>query len=229
MQYSWRFLRLVYAQWSSLVTGSFSAVLVVFGLGFSIATALGANVPGSAIIQIGTWILAGLSGGRAAFVVWKREYLAKETAEKELGKFIDEFAHSLHLDSISFEENREIDHATKQLKNRDGQFVLKFNNTISRPVSYHIERIEIDGREQTTFGTRGAVLSSLSPAAFYCERRPIDVPLDVTFNSTIEFQITYGHPTHHTRRMLKNATVECNPMGQRTRFLFQRDEDSPIG
>ena len=67
------FLGLVWAEWSSRVTGSLSAMLVLLGLGLSIAGAFGATVPGESIIQIATWTLAAICGGQAAFSVWARE------------------------------------------------------------------------------------------------------------------------------------------------------------
>ena len=68
------FLRLVYAEWASLVTGAFSAILIVLGLGVSIASAIGIQIPSESIIQIATWTLAAVCGGRAAYSVWAREY-----------------------------------------------------------------------------------------------------------------------------------------------------------
>jgi hypothetical protein len=80
----WTFLRLVYAEWSSLVTGSFSAGLFLLGLGISIASAFGVTIPSEAIIQTATWTLAGICGGRAAFSVWEREHQARLRAEEKL-------------------------------------------------------------------------------------------------------------------------------------------------
>jgi len=68
------FLRLVWGEWSSLVTGSLSAVLVLIGLGISIAGAVGAKIPADSIIQFGTWVLAAVCGGQAAYSVWAREH-----------------------------------------------------------------------------------------------------------------------------------------------------------
>jgi hypothetical protein len=67
------FLGLVWAEWSSRVTGSFSALLVLLGLGLSIAGAFGATVLGESIIQVATWTLAAICVGQAAFSVWARE------------------------------------------------------------------------------------------------------------------------------------------------------------
>jgi hypothetical protein len=160
--------------------------------------------------------------------VWKREHLRKQEAENALHKLTNEYAYSLRLESISFEEYREQDRNTKQLKNRSGQFVLNFRNTISRPISYKIERIVLDGDEQANLGTRGGVVSALSPATFYCERRPVTVPDDTSSISRIELQLTYGHPDGHSRRMAKTLTVELYPSSQKTKFLYQQDDDLPI-
>jgi hypothetical protein len=68
-----QFLRLVWGEWSSRVTGSLSALLVLLGLSISIASAFGAKIPSESIIQITTWFLAAVCGGQAAFSVWVRE------------------------------------------------------------------------------------------------------------------------------------------------------------
>ena len=74
----WTFLSLVYAEWSSLVTGSFSACLVLVGIGISVTSAFGIHIPSESIVQIATWTLAAISGGRAAYIVWEREYLKRK-------------------------------------------------------------------------------------------------------------------------------------------------------
>ena len=80
----WTFLGLVYAEWASLVTGSFSAFLVLLGLTVSIASAAGAHIPSESIIQIATWTLAAICGGRAAFSVWEREHTERMKAVERL-------------------------------------------------------------------------------------------------------------------------------------------------
>jgi hypothetical protein len=75
---------LVLAEWSSLVTGAFSAVLVLLGLGISVAEAFGVKIPANPIIQLATWFFAAICGGYAAFSVWRRERLAKEALNARL-------------------------------------------------------------------------------------------------------------------------------------------------
>jgi hypothetical protein len=82
--YLWTFLRLVYAEWASLVTGSFSAGLIVLGFAISIASALGKPILGGPIVQLATWVLAVICGGVAAFSVWTREHDARMQAEARL-------------------------------------------------------------------------------------------------------------------------------------------------
>ena len=68
-----QFLRLAWGEWSSRVTGSLSALLVLLGLSISIASAFGVKIPSESIIEIATWCLAAVCGGQAAFSVWVRE------------------------------------------------------------------------------------------------------------------------------------------------------------
>ncbi len=68
------FLRLVWGEWSSRVTGSISALLVLVGLGMSFAGAFGAKIPADSVLQLCTWLLAAICGCQAAYSVWAREY-----------------------------------------------------------------------------------------------------------------------------------------------------------
>ena len=78
------FFRLVFEEWSSRVTGSLSAMLVLLGLGISIAGSLGAKIPADSVIQLATWMLAAICGGQAAYSVWSREHNARKAAEAKL-------------------------------------------------------------------------------------------------------------------------------------------------
>ncbi len=80
----WTFLKLVSAKWASLVTGAFSALLVLLGLGISIVGAFGLKVPSDSIIQFATWVLAAVCGGYATFSVWYREHVEKEKLQEKL-------------------------------------------------------------------------------------------------------------------------------------------------
>jgi hypothetical protein len=80
----WIFLRLVWGEWASRVTGSLSAVLLLLGLGISVASAFGVAIPAQSILQIATWLLVAICGGQAAYAVWARERAARDQAEAEL-------------------------------------------------------------------------------------------------------------------------------------------------
>ena len=88
------FLGLVWAEWSSRVTGSFSALLVLLGLGISIAGAFGLKIPSESIIQLATWALAAICGGQAAFSVWARERRNVTSLEDRLAPKIKLFLSS---------------------------------------------------------------------------------------------------------------------------------------
>lgn len=81
---AWTFLRLIWGEWASRVTGSLSAVLLIVGLGISIASAAGVKVPAQSLLQIATWLLVAICGGQAAYAVWARERVARDRAEAEL-------------------------------------------------------------------------------------------------------------------------------------------------
>jgi hypothetical protein len=73
----WTFLKLVAAKWASLVTGAFSALLALLGLGINIVGAFGIKIPSDSVIQLATWILAAICGGYAAFSVWHGEHMSR--------------------------------------------------------------------------------------------------------------------------------------------------------
>jgi hypothetical protein len=81
---TWTFLRLIWGEWASRVTGSLSAILVLIGLSISFAGAAGARIPADSIIQLATWIFAAICGGQAACSVWAREHWARVVAEEKL-------------------------------------------------------------------------------------------------------------------------------------------------
>jgi hypothetical protein len=85
----WTFIRLIWGEWASRVTGSLSAVLVLAGLGVSLAGTFGARIPSDSIIQLGTWLLAAICGGQAAYTVWKKENDEKHKIEAECNSLKD--------------------------------------------------------------------------------------------------------------------------------------------
>lgn len=80
------FLRLVWGEWASRVTGSLSAILVLLGLGINIAGAFGVKIPANSVIQLGTWLLAAICGGQASYSAWAKERLARDHAEGVIRK-----------------------------------------------------------------------------------------------------------------------------------------------
>jgi hypothetical protein len=80
------FLRLIWGEWSSRVTGSASALLILLGFGISIAGITGTKIPYDSTIQLATWVLALICGGQAAYATWARERNAREIAENAAAK-----------------------------------------------------------------------------------------------------------------------------------------------
>lgn len=81
----WNFLRLIWSEWASRVTGSLSAILVLLALGISIAGAMGHAIPAGPFVETATWVIAAVCGGQAAFAVWARERAARNEADAALG------------------------------------------------------------------------------------------------------------------------------------------------
>ena len=127
----WTFLRLVWSEWASRVTGSLSAILVLLGLGISLAGAFGVQVPAASIIQLATWFLAAACGGQAAYAVWAKEREARNVAEQKLR----------HAYGLSLEAGTSLDKINREntLKIR-----LTIRNTTQIVLSWTLESLEIE-------------------------------------------------------------------------------------
>jgi hypothetical protein len=163
----------------------------------------------------------------ASFKVWNIEHQARLAAETKLRQLTDSYAYSLALAAIDFEETREHDFETKELKGRSGRFRFNLRNTIDTPVGYHFRHLKIDGAPQQ-FQTKGAVVSAKSEAAFFTGWFPLKAPMDVTTMWRLEIALSYGNPDRHTRLMEKSATITCYPTNDRTTFIYEKDEDVPL-
>ncbi len=77
------YLRLIWGEWATRVTGSISALLVLLGLSLNIAESFGARIPASSIVQLATWAVAVVCGVIASYSVWARERTARLSAEEQ--------------------------------------------------------------------------------------------------------------------------------------------------
>jgi hypothetical protein len=143
------FLRLIGAEWASLVTGSLSAILVFLGLGISIAGAAGVAVPQAAIIQVATWAFAAICGGWASYSVWVRERATREEAETRLAQ-----QSAPHLQEA---RKRFVDDAVKNLT-PSAVYALKIMVITGRPTDHinEFDALEKEGLIVREFaGPRG--------------------------------------------------------------------------
>ncbi len=82
----WAFIRLIWGQWATAVTGSLSAIFVLIALFLNAASAVGIHIPADPIVQSVTWMLAVACGGQAAYRVWAGEHQVRLAAEAKLGE-----------------------------------------------------------------------------------------------------------------------------------------------
>src|SRR6516225_7516984 len=127
----WTFLRLVWSEWASRVTGSLSAILVLLGLGISLAGAFGVQVPAASIIQLATWFLAAACGGQAAYAVWAKEREARNVAELKLR----------HAYGLSLEAGTSLDKINRE---NTLEIRLTIRNTTQIVLSWTLESLEIE-------------------------------------------------------------------------------------
>jgi hypothetical protein len=127
----WIFLLLIWDEWSSLVTGSLSAILVLLGIGISVSGALGFHFESESWVQIASWILAAFCGGKAAYSVWVREQREKKELQERLRP-------KLRLEFSSRDTIRQIPNGVKQT------YLAAFNDSeeVISSVEVKVENVE---------------------------------------------------------------------------------------
>jgi len=224
----WKFTEAFVGHWADAMTGRYTAPLVVLSALVAAASLFEIAFADSPLVTraaIASPIIVVLGCAFiASFKVWNIEHQARSAAETTLRQLMDGYAYSLALVAIDFEENREHDVETKELKGRSGRFRFNLRNTIDTPVGYNFRYLKIDGAPQT-FQTKGAVKSE---AAFFTGWFPLTAPIDVTTMWRLEIALSYGNPDRHTRLMEKNLTITCYPTNDRTAFIYTKEDDMPL-
>jgi hypothetical protein len=130
---SWTFLRLVWNEWSTRVTGSLSAILVLLGLAISIASIFGVAIPGEAMLQFGTWAIAAVCGGQAAYSVWKRENQKVLELEKRLARLeLDIQFDPENIEECSLDEGKGWKQFRLNIKNESGKTIHDCHGEIDK-------------------------------------------------------------------------------------------------
>jgi hypothetical protein len=181
----WTFLRLVWSEWASRVTGSLSAVLVLLGLGISLAGTFGAQIPAASIIQLATWLLAAACGGQAAYAVWGKEREARNAAEAKL------VAHACGV-SFEFEPSLDRSNNVNTLEMR-----TKIINVADRALSYTWKVISTKiGDKQSLDGDTGPfILRRGTQATWFPGRGLTREEYDALQRETVgslHYEVLYG-------------------------------------
>ena len=88
----------------------------------------------------------------AANRLWAKERAATLNAEARIEELFGEYAHSLRVDRVDYEEFRQLDEAdVDKIIARNGRYAIVFQNTIARPIEYEIRQvIETNGPHPIT-------------------------------------------------------------------------------
>lgn len=214
------------------------------GLGVSITAALYHQIvsSGQSAMTTGYPAIDSILVGLAAFVVtWLVAFCGRllqapvalhdeavqraRAAEAQL----DEFAYSLHLESVNREQFHAMDKGTKELLKAEACLALMLRNALNKPIGYAVRRLVLDGVEQTNFLNRGGVIPAATPTKFSSERHEIDIAtIDELVMQRLELEITYGPPTRHSRLTKKVLRLESFPQSGRTNMLYEVDEDERL-
>jgi len=163
----------------------------------------------------------------ASYRVWKAERQKLIELQAKYQALVDEYPHSIRLENLNTEEDRKLDAQTQKPVERVARFVLLWRNAISRPVSYKMIKMSIDG-SPLTFRETTNVISGNSTAMYYTAYFPIDLPIG-SYGKRLSLEMTYGVPDGPpSRRVNKTMDIVSNPESGRTTFLYAEDSDVPI-
>jgi hypothetical protein len=191
----WTFLRLVWSEWASLVTGSLSAVLVLLGLGISLAGTFGVQIPAASLIQLATWLLVAACGGQAAYAVWSKEYKARLTAEAKL-------SHSYGL-SFGFD-------VAHDETNSDNEVEIRpvITNVASIPLSWYLTALSVDilGKRIARDNRGPHIIRPGQSMVWYFDEglsHPEYLGLSRETHARVNYEIAYGLPDNNPDRVAK--------------------------
>lgn len=160
------------------------------------------------------------------FIVLECAFQTIQKREEELEKLLDIYAYSLKLESITREEQHQVDEHGSTVE-RHGRFVLKLKNTSDKPIKYEISELTINNTTQGNFLSKGSGISPHSEASFYSELVAIpSTQKDSKESAKISLEILYGPADKNpTRKMTKKMNLEIFPRSQQLTYLYEEDKD----
>ncbi|MEO8669602.1 MAG: hypothetical protein ABI399_13865, partial [Bauldia sp.] len=132
----------------------------------------------------------------APYWIWKAQEQAILDLKTEVASLRREYDFAFAFDGIEVHESRRMDPESGKIVEIFFQPVLKFRNTLGRPIRYRVTKLSLDGKSlEESFINRGGVVAAMSSTTFYCPRQPLNLALmDKEREHDIEFEIRYGSP-----------------------------------
>lgn len=165
----------------------------------------------------------------ASYWTWRAERERVTALEERIADLLDEYNHSLRLESISPEDVRQQDQQTGAVIHRRIRFLLVWRNTISRPILYITRKTEVDG-VALPIGNSDEVISGSSSTTFYTAfvDRPVP-PANTPEQFVLLIEVQYGPPDLPPRRMIaKKLNLTLWHAVGRTDFIYEVNKDEPL-
>ena len=110
----------------------------------------------------------------AQFMAWHEIRVKKEELEKELASLSQSYGYSLSLEAVTPEDRRGTNEETGEIIERHIRYKIDFKNTLNKPISYKITKLEINGIDQRNISTRGSGIGATATAVFYTPTLPVN-------------------------------------------------------
>ena len=179
-------------------------------------------------VKVGLWITSIGCVISASYWTWRAERERVIVLEERVASLLDEYSHSLRLESLSAEDLRQVDQHTGVVIQRRIRFLLVWRNTISRPILYITRKTEVDG-VALHIGNSDEVISASSSTTFYTAS--IDRPVPQVNNPehyALLIEVDYGPPNSPPRRVItKKLNLTLWP-GGRTDFIYEENKEEPL-
>jgi hypothetical protein len=158
------------------------------------------------------------------YKMYQQEKKRADRLELKIKDFFSEYKYSIHISSINLEEFRQFNKENQQIISRKGRFAILLKNTLNKPIKYNVERLVLNGLEQTIFHTRTGIIGAHTTGMFYTEQIDLDISnLEGKLDKELEIDISYGHPEKHEWIIKKVINLECYPFSGGTKMLYKND------
>jgi hypothetical protein len=165
----------------------------------------------------------------ASYWTWRVERESVFVLRERVTRLLNEYNHSLRLESVDAEDERQLDQQTGAIAHRRVRFVLRWRNTISRPIQSITRRTEVDG-VALAIGNSQEVISASSTTTFFTAFFDRPIPQgDGPERYALLVEVHYGPvDMPPSRQVRKRMNLTVWPQMGRTDFIYEVNQDEPL-